>query len=106
MSVVRLALEVLKERLEVRGLNCKIEGQHPFVILNSIGGLLGEHPGFNEYPIDISEIMSRPGKDPSKCDFCRKKHGRVCPKCPMCKAGEAGHLQHNRHVDPKLAQKR
>lgn len=45
-KAVRLALEVLKEALEVRGLNCRIEGEHPFVILNCIGGLLGEHPGF------------------------------------------------------------
>jgi hypothetical protein len=44
---VAIALMILKDALESRGLNVRIAECHPFEILNSIGGLLGKHPGFD-----------------------------------------------------------
>ncbi len=43
---VKLALETLKDAFKKRGMNCQIAGEHPLSILNAIGGLLGENPGF------------------------------------------------------------
>lgn len=45
-KAVALALEVLKDAFDDRGLNCRIEGRNPFEILNTVGALLGQHPGF------------------------------------------------------------
>jgi hypothetical protein len=50
---VAIALRILKDALEERGLNCKIVDHHPFKILNAVGGLLGCHPGFN--PEEVAE---------------------------------------------------
>jgi hypothetical protein len=44
---VDIALRILKDALEDRGLNICIMDCHPFEILNSLGGLLGNHPGFD-----------------------------------------------------------
>lgn len=49
LQAVALSLEVLKDALEKRGLNCSIEGRHPFEIPNSIGALLGHHPGYGPH---------------------------------------------------------
>lgn len=44
-KAIGLALEVLKEVFESRGLNVTMNGRHPFEVLNQVGALIGVHPG-------------------------------------------------------------
>lgn len=44
-KAIGLALEVLADAFESRGLNVTIDGRHPLEVLNQVGDLLGVHPG-------------------------------------------------------------